>query len=62
MTEKPRLVEVKDASEIEAVQRNGIDDVIGEMRPDGFAFCYRWSVERYRKQLLRASSSPSGPR
>lgn len=61
MTEKPRLVEVKDASEIEAVRRDGIDDPIGG-QVHGTWYAYADSLEKYRKQIARATSSPSGPR
>jgi hypothetical protein len=46
----PEYVLTRDPSIVESVRRNGLSDVIGLMREDGFALCYRWSVERYRRE------------
>jgi len=60
MTEKPRLVEVKDASEIEAVRRDGIDDPIGAFDSLGQCWAYAWSLERYRERVRRADLADVG--
>lgn len=44
----------RDPAVIASVRRNGLSDVIGAIRPDGWAMVYRWSLERYRAALVSA--------
>lgn len=50
----------RDPDVVASVQRNELHDVIGVMRPDGFALCYRWSVDRWRAHAARAALLASG--
>lgn len=50
MTDKERMVQVTDATEIESIRRNDHEDIIGTIEPDGTAWAYAWSVEAWRKQ------------
>ncbi len=45
--DKP-FVMTRDPAVVASVRANGLDDVIGEVRPDGWALVYRWSLERWR--------------
>lgn len=49
--DRPAFAMTRDPAIVESVRRNGLPDVIGYVRDDGWAVVYRWSLERYRERL-----------
>jgi hypothetical protein len=56
LAEKPRMVQITDAAEIESIKRGGRLEINGQQAKDGTWWAYRYSVDRYRARQRKLQS------